>query len=125
MRCQSLLQMAMFCSRREPALRHSRMLTDHFRSWSWSASSSVSKSGSLLVPQPVQQVAAAYISITTLLLSAHHIWEQADQIARGSGLLRELDSAVGPLSLMSSMSALVRYARHGLHWIRLDTQKRR
>ncbi|XP_026121270.1 AF4/FMR2 family member 3-like [Carassius auratus] len=124
MRCQSLLQMAMFRSRREPALRHSRMLTDHFRSSSWSASPSVSRSGSLLIPQPVQQVAAAYVSITTLLLNAHHIWEQADQIAlRGSGLLRELDSAVGPLSLTSSTSALVRYARHGLHWIRLDTQK--
>uniref|UniRef100_A0A8C1WAM4 AF4/FMR2 C-terminal homology domain-containing protein n=1 Tax=Cyprinus carpio TaxID=7962 RepID=A0A8C1WAM4_CYPCA len=126
MRCQSLLQMAMFRSRREPALRHSRMLTDHFRSSSWSASPSVSKSGSVLIPQPVQQVAAAYVSITALLLSAHHIWEQADQIAlRGSGLLRELDSAVGPLSLTSSTSDLVRYARHGLHWIRLDTQKPR
>ncbi|KAF4099069.1 AF4/FMR2 family member 3 isoform X2 [Onychostoma macrolepis] len=126
MRCQALLQMAMFRSRREPALRHSRTLADHFRSSSWSASPSVSKSGSLLVPQPVQQVAAAYVSITALLLSAHDVWEQADQIAlRGSGLLRELDSAVGPLSLMSSVSALVRYARHGLHWIRLDTQKPR
>ncbi|KTG45058.1 hypothetical protein cypCar_00040686, partial [Cyprinus carpio] len=126
MRCQSLLQMAMFRSRREPALRQSRMLTDHFRSSSWSASPSVAKSGSVLIPQPVQQVAAAYVSITALLLSAHHIWEQADQIAlRGSGLLRELDSAVGPLSLTSSTSDLVRYARHGLHWIRLDTQKPR
>ncbi len=44
------------------------------------------RSGSLLVPQPVQQVAAAYVSITTLLLSAHDVWEQADQIGlRGSG----------------------------------------
>lgn len=44
------------------------------------------RSGSLLVPQPVQQVTAAYVSITTLLLSAHDLWEQADQIAlRGSG----------------------------------------
>ncbi len=42
-----------------------------------------------------------------------------------AGLLQELDAVIGPLSLMSSVSTLVRYARHGLHWIRLDTQKPR
>ncbi|XP_042634393.1 AF4/FMR2 family member 3-like isoform X2 [Cyprinus carpio] len=157
MRCQSLLQMAMFRSRRDSALKYSRTLTDHFKvcdrqccagyshtdsdsltsaSWSfvcfqslsWSASPSVSKSAvsSLGNPQPIQQVAAAYVSITALFLSAHETWEQADEIAlRGSGLLRELDSAVGPLSLTSSTSALVQYTRHGLHWIRLDTQNPR
>ncbi|XP_016401843.1 AF4/FMR2 family member 1 isoform X2 [Sinocyclocheilus rhinocerous] len=128
MRCQSLLQMAMFRYKRDAALKYSRTLTDHFKSLSWSASPSVSKSAvsSLVIPQPIQQVAAAYVSITTLFLSAHETWEQADEIAlTGSGLLRELDSAVGPLSLTSSMSALVRYTRHGLHWIRLDTQNTR
>ncbi|KTF94630.1 hypothetical protein cypCar_00034556 [Cyprinus carpio] len=128
MRCQSLLQMAMFRSRRDSALKYSRTLTDHFKSLSWSASPSVSKSAvsSLGNPQPIQQVAAAYVSITALFLSAHETWEQADEIAlRGSGLLRELDSAVGPLSLTSSTSALVQYTRHGLHWIRLDTQNPR
>ncbi|XP_050960875.1 AF4/FMR2 family member 4 [Labeo rohita] len=128
MRCQSLLQMALFRYRRDSALKYSRTLTDHFKSSSWSASPSVSKSAvpspsgsTLVIPQPIQQVAASYVSITALFLSAHETWEQADEIAlRGSGLLQELDSAVGPLSLTSSMSALVRYARHGLHWIRLD-----
>ncbi|MGH0164672.1 UNVERIFIED_CONTAM: hypothetical protein FKN15_047303 [Acipenser sinensis] len=33
----------------------------------------------------------------------------------------ELDSAMGPLSLTTSMSALVRFTRQGLHWLRLDT----
>ncbi len=39
----------------------------------------------------------------------------------------ELDAVIGPLSLMSSVSTLVRYARTRLpcHWIRLDTQKPR
>ncbi|KAK2872168.1 hypothetical protein Q8A67_022065 [Cirrhinus molitorella] len=121
MRCQSLLQMALFRYRRESALKHSRTLADHFKSSSRPASPSVSKSA--VIPLPIQQVAAAYVSITALFLSAHQTWEEADQIAlRGSGLLPELDSAVGPLSLMSSMSAFVRYARHGLHWIRLDSQ---
>ncbi|XP_073680178.1 uncharacterized protein aff1 [Garra rufa] len=133
MRCQSLLQMALFRYRRDSALKYSRTLTDHFKSSSRSASPSVSKStapspsgGARVIPQPIQQVAASYVSITALFLNAHETWEQADEIALGgSGLLQELDSAVGPLSLTSSMSALVRYARHGLHWIRLDTQNPR
>ncbi|KAK9954830.1 hypothetical protein ABG768_014752 [Culter alburnus] len=129
LRCQSLLQMAMFRYRRDSALRYSRTLTDHFRSSSWSASPSVSRSSSsaagssLVIPQPVQQAAASYVSITALFLSAHETWEQADDLTHsGSGLLRELDSAVGPLSLTASMSSLVTYVRHGLHRIRRDTQ---
>ncbi|XP_026110443.1 AF4/FMR2 family member 1-like [Carassius auratus] len=43
MRCQALLQMAMFRYRRDLALKHSQTLTDHFKSLSWSASPSVSK----------------------------------------------------------------------------------
>ena len=39
-----------------------------------------------------------------------------------SGVLSELDSALGPLSLNSSMVSLVRYTRQGLHWLRLDTR---
>ncbi|XP_051734372.1 AF4/FMR2 family member 3 isoform X3 [Ctenopharyngodon idella] len=129
LRCQSLLQMAMFRYRRDSALRYSRTLADHFRSSSWSASPAVSRSSSaaagssLVIPQPVQQAAASYVSITALFLSAHETWEQADDLTdSGSGLLRELDSAVGPLSLTASMSSLVTYVRHGLHWIRRDTQ---
>lgn len=138
LRCQSLLQMAMFRYRRDSALRYSRTLADHFRSSSWSASPSVSKSsvtspmssapagGSLVIPQPIQQAAASYVSITALFLRAHETWEQADDLTySGSGLLRELDSAVGPLSLTASMSSLVTYVRHGLHRIRHDTQNQR
>ncbi|CAM4664055.1 unnamed protein product [Leuciscus chuanchicus] len=133
LRCQSLLQMAMFRYRRDSALRYSRTLADHFRSSSWSVSPSVSKSsvaspvtsgsGSLIVPQHIQQAAASYVSITTLFLSAHETWEQADELMHsGSGLLRELDSSVSPLSLTASMISLVTYIRLGLHWIRRDTE---
>lgn len=40
-----------------------------------------------------------------------------------SGMLTELDTVMGPLSLTSSMSFLVRYTRQGVHWMRLDSQK--
>lgn len=38
------------------------------------------------IPQIIQQVASSYVNITALFLSAHDIWEQADELAhRGSG----------------------------------------
>lgn len=38
------------------------------------------------VPQAIEQVAFAYVNITTLFLSAHDIWEQAEELAqKGSG----------------------------------------
>ncbi|XP_051536178.1 AF4/FMR2 family member 4 [Myxocyprinus asiaticus] len=133
LRCQSLLQMAMFRYKRDSALKYSRTLTDHFKSSSCSASPCVSKSvgssaslvnaaGTVVIPQIIQQVATSYVSITTLVLSAHETWDQAEELAqRGSGLLIELDCVVGRLSLMSSMTSLLQYTRHGLFWIRLDT----
>ncbi|XP_051961761.1 AF4/FMR2 family member 3 [Xyrauchen texanus] len=128
LRCQSLLQMAMFRYKRDSALKYSRTLTDHFKSSSCSASPCMSKgvvssaAGTVVIPQIIQQVATSYVNITTLVLSAHETWDQAEELAqRGSGLLLELDSVVGRLSLLSSMSSLLQYTRHGLFWIRLDT----
>uniref|UniRef100_A0A8C7TES0 AF4/FMR2 C-terminal homology domain-containing protein n=1 Tax=Oncorhynchus mykiss TaxID=8022 RepID=A0A8C7TES0_ONCMY len=163
MRCQSLLQMAMFRYKRETALKYSRTLTDHFKvthappcplfprstgtpspmspmpSPASSGPGSNHSSGvgmgnvsTVAIPQVIQQVASSYVNITALFLSAHDIWEQADELAhRGSGkgeqrgrlnsLLSELDSALGQLSLTSTMSSLVRHTRQGLQWLRLDT----
>ncbi|KAM3599378.1 uncharacterized protein V6R79_004677 [Siganus canaliculatus] len=81
-------------------------------------------SGSVAVPQAIQQVAFSYVNITTLFLSAHDIWEQAEELARnGSGMLTELDTVLGPLNLSSTMSSMVQYTRQGVHWLRLDSQK--
>ncbi|XP_067114339.1 AF4/FMR2 family member 1 isoform X1 [Osmerus mordax] len=80
-------------------------------------------SNTVSIPQVIQQVACSYVNITALFLNAHDAWEQAQELApRGSGVLSELDSALGPLSLTSSMASLVRYTRQGLHWLRLDTR---
>ncbi|XP_017263412.1 AF4/FMR2 family member 1 [Kryptolebias marmoratus] len=144
LKCQSLLQMAMFRHKQKTALNFSKTLADHFNNAapashrlpsntpspaSTSASSapgsnqSTSSSG-VPIPQEIHQMAFSYVSITTLFLSAHDIWEQAGEVAhRGSGLLAELDAAVCPLSLTSTMSSMVRYVRQGVHWLRLDSQK--
>ncbi|KAJ7986773.1 hypothetical protein DPEC_G00331860 [Dallia pectoralis] len=161
MRCQSLLQMAMFRNKRETALKYSRTLTDHFMSSSkapQAPSPCVSKSlgtpspispmpspassassgpgsnhssgvgmgtvSSVAIPQVIQQVASSYVNITALFLSAHDIWEQADELAnKGSGLQSELNSALGSLNLTSNISSLVRHTRQGLQWLRLDIRE--
>ncbi|XP_060916661.1 AF4/FMR2 family member 1 isoform X1 [Labrus mixtus] len=164
LKCQSLLQMAMFHHKQKTALKYSKTLSDHFNisaqkthdpSFSTSKSSDTpspmpnlpspantssssgpgsNHSGSGLVvdaigstvafPQAIERVAFNYVNITTLFLSAHDIWEQAEELAhKGSGLLTELDTVIGPLSLTSSMSSMVRYTRQGVHWLRLDSLK--
>lgn len=38
------------------------------------------------VPQAIEQVAFTYVNITTLFLSAHDLWEQAEELVqKGSG----------------------------------------
>lgn len=164
LKCQSLLQMAMFRHKHKTALKYSKTLTDHFSNSAQkthapsvltskvadtpspmpsmpSPASGSSSSGpgsnlsgnglvvdpvssTVVVPQAIEQVAFTYVNITTLFLSAHDIWEQAEELAhKGSGMLTELDTAMGPLSLMSSMSSMVCYTRQGVHWLRLDSQK--
>lgn len=39
-----------------------------------------------------------------------------------SGMLTELDAVLGPLSLTSSMTSMVRYTRQGVDWLRLDSR---
>ncbi|XP_041666683.1 AF4/FMR2 family member 1 [Cheilinus undulatus] len=162
LKCQSLLQMAMFRHKQKTALKYSKTLTDHFSisaqktpdpqtSKSSDTPSPVSSlpspantftssgpasnhsgsglvvdpiSSTVVVPQAIEQVAFTYVNITTLFLSAHDIWEQAEELAhKGSGLLMELDTVMGPLRLTSSMSSMVRYTRQGVHWLRLDSLK--
>lgn len=87
--------------------------------------SAVDPAGSIVaVPRVIEQVVLTYVNITSLFLSAHDMWEQAEELAHnGSGMLTELDTVMGPLSLTSSMSSMVCYTRQGVHWLRLDSQK--
>ncbi|XP_063066765.1 AF4/FMR2 family member 1 isoform X2 [Engraulis encrasicolus] len=88
------------------------------------STSAPSQANTVALPQSIHQVASSYVSITALFLSAHSTWEQAEELAhKGTGVLLELDSAVGSLTLLSSMRDVVRYTRQGLHWLRQDSQK--
>ncbi|KAM6903041.1 LOW QUALITY PROTEIN: AF4/FMR2 family member 1-like [Xenentodon cancila] len=157
MRCQCILQMAMFRHKQKTAVKYSKTLTDHFNSLpsvylsvritenpspnmpSPASTSSGLGPGSsygagglgvgpfgatVAVPQEIEQVAFTYVNITVLFLNAHDIWEQAEELThKGSGLLAELDTLLGPLSLTSSLSSMVHYTRQGVHWLRLDGPK--
>ncbi|XP_041825848.1 LOW QUALITY PROTEIN: AF4/FMR2 family member 1 [Melanotaenia boesemani] len=159
LKCQSLLQMAMFSHKHKMALKYSKTLTDHFNtsphashnplcssktaenppldmpspaSTSTSSGPGSNHSGlgmgsvgpAVAFPKEIEQVAFTYVNITMLFLSAHDIWEQAEELVhKGNGMLTELDTVMGPLSLTSSMSSMVRYTRQGVHWLRLDSQK--
>ncbi|XP_061656028.1 AF4/FMR2 family member 1-like isoform X2 [Phyllopteryx taeniolatus] len=142
LKCQSLLQMAMFRHKHKTALKYSKMLTDHFNNPALESSICATKGpntpspmvgipspacgsgNTVAVPVAVEQVALSYVNITTLFLSAHELWEQADQMAgKGSGLVAELDAVVGPLSLTSSVRSMVHYTQQGVAWLRLDSSK--
>ncbi|XP_061657070.1 AF4/FMR2 family member 1-like isoform X2 [Syngnathoides biaculeatus] len=142
LKCQSLLQMAMFRHKHKTAVKYSKTLTDHFNNPAREAPVCATKGPStpspmtgipsparggghtVAVPFAVEQVTLSYVNITTLFLSAHELWEQADQMAgKGSGLVAELDAALGPLSLTSSVRSMVRYTQQGVAWLRLDSSK--
>lgn len=157
LKCQALLQMAMFHHKQKTALKYSKALIDHFNSSSQPApepstikgnttpmSPAISSattpnhsscgpavgpftdhpSGTVVVPQDIGQVAFAYVNITALFLNAYNIWGQAEEyVNKGSGLLTELDTLMGALSLTSTMSSTVCYIRQGAHWLRMDCQK--
>ncbi|XP_028273366.1 AF4/FMR2 family member 1 [Parambassis ranga] len=110
LKCQSLLQVAMFRHKHKTALKYSKMLTDHFNNSAQAAhtppvctpklvdnpSPSVPSpanasgssgpgsgplaSSSVVMPQAIQQVALTYVNITMLFLNAHDIWEQAEEL---------------------------------------------
>ncbi len=46
----------------------------------------------VVVPQAIERVAFTYVNITTLFLSAHDIWEQAEELAHKSSGENERDS---------------------------------
>uniref|UniRef100_A0A8C6WEB1 AF4/FMR2 C-terminal homology domain-containing protein n=1 Tax=Neogobius melanostomus TaxID=47308 RepID=A0A8C6WEB1_9GOBI len=153
LKCQALLQMAMFHTKERAAISYSKTLTDHFnssspspppffgkRKTSWSPANPLScsgpalcgsaagfkgaPSGSVGVPQNIGQVALTYVNITTLFLSAHDLWDQAEEFtSKGNGLLTELNKVMGALSLTSTMSSMVCYIRQGLHWLQMDCIK--
>ncbi|XP_073196713.1 AF4/FMR2 family member 1 isoform X3 [Lepidochelys kempii] len=70
----------------------------------------------------IPSITFSYVNITSYILYAYDIWEQADALARkNKEFFAELSTAVCTLALNSSMTELVHYTRQGLQWLRLET----
>ncbi|NXK11586.1 AFF1 protein, partial [Herpetotheres cachinnans] len=77
---------------------------------------------SVTVPCNIPSITSSYVNITSYILYAYDIWEQADALARkNKEFFAELSTATCALALNSSMTELVHYARQGLQWLRLET----
>uniref|UniRef100_A0A8C8SAV1 AF4/FMR2 family member 1 n=1 Tax=Pelusios castaneus TaxID=367368 RepID=A0A8C8SAV1_9SAUR len=70
----------------------------------------------------IPSITFSYVNITSYILYAYDIWEQADALARkNKEFFAELNTTVCTLALNSSMTELVHYTRQGLQWLRLET----
>ncbi|XP_067413233.1 AF4/FMR2 family member 1 isoform X2 [Emydura macquarii macquarii] len=70
----------------------------------------------------IPSITFSYVNITSYILYAYDIWEQADALARkNKEFFAELSTMVCTLALNSSMTELVHYTRQGLQWLRLET----
>ncbi|XP_071972632.1 AF4/FMR2 family member 1 isoform X2 [Engystomops pustulosus] len=85
------------------------------------ASNSGGQNTSVTIPQMIHQIASSYVNITSYILYAYDIWEQADVLAKkNKDFFADLSSMVCPLALNSTMTELVHYTRQGLQWLRLE-----
>ncbi|NXN26522.1 AFF1 protein, partial [Nycticryphes semicollaris] len=76
---------------------------------------------SVTVPYNIPSITSSYVNITSYILYAYDIWEQADALARkNKEFFAELSTAACTLALNSSLTELVHYTRQGLHCLRLE-----
>ncbi|XP_015417017.1 PREDICTED: AF4/FMR2 family member 1 isoform X2 [Myotis davidii] len=147
MRCQSILNMAMFRCKKERAIKYSRALNDHFQSPSKviqapspciarstgapsplspmpSASSvgsqaSAGSVGGSGIPANIQTMTSSYITITSHIFAAVDLWEQAEVLTRkNKEFFAQLSTSVCTLALNSSLADLVHYTRQGFQWLK-------
>ncbi|XP_066488153.1 AF4/FMR2 family member 1 isoform X3 [Tiliqua scincoides] len=86
-----------------------------------SCSSSCGSGSSISVPPHIPTITSSFVNITSYILYAYDLWEQADFLARkNKKFFSELSATVYCLSLNSSMMELVHYIRQGLQWLRLE-----
>ncbi|XP_029400794.1 AF4/FMR2 family member 1 isoform X2 [Mus pahari] len=151
LRCQSLLNMAMFRCKKDMVMKYSRTLSEHFKSTSkvaqapspctarstgvpsplspmpspassvGSQSSAGSSMGSIGVtatvstPVSIQNMTSSYVTITSHVLTAFSLWEQAEALTRkNKEFFAQLSTKVRVLALNSSLVDLVHYTRQGL-----------
>ncbi|GCC26914.1 AF4/FMR2 family member 3 isoform X1 [Chiloscyllium punctatum] len=80
-----------------------------------------SPSSTINIPQRIHQLAANHVNITNSILYSYDYWEMADKLTKeNKEFFHDLDAQMGPITLQSSMTQLVRYTQQGLHWIRIS-----
>ncbi|KAF6371357.1 AF4/FMR2 family member 1 [Rhinolophus ferrumequinum] len=152
MRCQSILNMAMFRCKKDRAIKYSRTLNEHFQSSSKVArapspciarstgtpsplspmpsaascigsQSSAGSVGSGGMPAAIQNMTSSYITITSHILTAFDLWEQAEVLTRkNKEFFAQLSTSVCTLALNSSLMDLVHYTRQGFQWLKQGTK---
>ncbi|XP_007884050.2 AF4/FMR2 family member 3 [Callorhinchus milii] len=87
-----------------------------------SSTTASSPSSTINIPHRIHQLAANHVNITNSILYSYDYWEMADKLAKeNKEFFHDLDIMMGPVTLHSSMTHLVRYTQQGLHWIRIST----
>ncbi|XP_027952223.1 AF4/FMR2 family member 1-like isoform X3 [Eumetopias jubatus] len=152
MRCQSILNMAMFRCKKETAIKYSRALNEHFSSFfkvaqapspciarstgtpsplspmpspagSVGSQSSASSGGSSGMPVTIQNMTSSYVTITSHVLTAFDLWEQAEVLTRkNKEFFAQLSTSVCALALNSSLMDLVHYTRQGFQRLKQATK---
>lgn len=155
MRCQSILNMAMFRCKKDIAIKYSRTLNEHFFKTSSRVaqapspciarstgtpsplSPTPSPAGSLgsqsgagggmpaavSTPVTIQNMTSSYVSITSHVLTAFDLWEQAEVlIKKNKEFFAQLSTSVCALALNSSLMDLVHYTRQGFQRLKQVTK---
>ncbi|XP_078302063.1 AF4/FMR2 family member 1 isoform X2 [Panthera onca] len=152
MRCQSILNMAMFRCKKDIAIKYSRALNEHFSSFfkvaqapspcvarstgtpsplspmpssasSMGSQSSAGSVGSSGMPVTIQNMTSSYVTITSHVLAAFDLWEQAEVLTRkNKEFFAQLSTSVCALALNSSLMDLVHYTRQGFHRLKQATK---
>ncbi|XP_012913516.1 AF4/FMR2 family member 1 isoform X4 [Mustela putorius furo] len=149
MRCQSILNMAMFRCKKDIAIKYSRALNEHFSGLfkvaqapspciarttgtpsplspmpspvgSQPSAGSVGSSG---MPVTIQNMTSSYVTITSHVLTAFDLWEQAEILTRkNKEFFAQLSTSVCALALNSSLMDLVHYTRQGFQRLKQATK---
>ncbi|KAK2495271.1 hypothetical protein MC885_004385 [Smutsia gigantea] len=152
MRCQSILNMAMFRCKKDKAIKYSRTLSEHFKVSSKAArapspciarstgtpsplspmpspassigsQSSAGSVGSSGMPITIQNMTSSYVTITSHVLTAFDLWEQAEALTRkNKEFFAQLSTSVCALALNSSLMDLVHYTRQGFQRLKQVTE---
>ncbi|OBS57853.1 hypothetical protein A6R68_11016 [Neotoma lepida] len=109
LRCQSLLNMAMFRCKKDIVMNSVG---------SQSSAGSMGSSGvtaTISTPVTIQNMTSSYVTITSHVLKAFDLWEQAEALTKkNKEFFAQLSTKVRVLALNSSLVDLVHYTRQGL-----------